>query len=206
MIWHDLWSIPIPPMEKVLRTVLVYAGLAVLLRLGGKRDLAQLNSFDLVVMLLLSNVVQNAVIGEDNSLTGGLLGATVLVALNAVLVRLVNRNPRVVRLFEGLPTTLIRNGQAMPKALHRLGLRRADVVAACRRQGANDITEIADATISPGGALVVTLDENHRDASISDLRRENDRLLAQIRAELADLEHRLANPPRDPGNAQGAVE
>lgn len=70
MIWHDLWSIQISAVEKLPRTVLAYAGLAVLLRLGGKRD-AQLNSFDLVVMLLLANVVQNAVIGNDDSLTGG---------------------------------------------------------------------------------------------------------------------------------------
>ncbi|WP_205622881.1 DUF421 domain-containing protein [Sciscionella marina] len=175
----------------MLRTVLVYAGLALLLRLGGKRDLAQLNSFDLVVMLLLSNVVQNAVIGNDNSLTGGLLGAAVLVALNAVLVRLVNRHPRLVRLFEGRSTSLIRDGRFLSKALHRLGLRRADVVAACRRQGADDITEITDATLSPGGALIVTLDQEHRNASIGDVRRESDRLLTEIRAELANLEHRL---------------
>ncbi|WP_377268593.1 DUF421 domain-containing protein [Peterkaempfera sp. SMS 1(5)a] len=195
LIWHDLWSIQIPPVEKLLRTVLVYVGLALLLRLGGKRDLAQLNSFDLVVMLLLSNVVQNAVIGSDNSLTGGLLGAAVLVALNAVMVRLVNRHPRLIRLFEGRSTTLIHNGRVIPNALHRLGLRRADVVAACRRQGADDIGEIADATLSPGGALVVTLDESHRGATIGELRREHERLLTQIRAELADFEHRLAPPP-----------
>ncbi len=190
-MWHDLWNLQIPSAEKVLRTVLVYAGLALLLRLGGKRDLAQLNSFDLVVMLLLSNVVQNAVIGNDNSLTGGLLGAAVLVALNAVLVRLVNRHPRLVRLFEGRSTSLIRDGRFLSKALHRLGLRRADVVAACRRQGADDITEITDATLSPGGALIVTLDQEHRNASIGDVRRESDRLLTEIRAELANLEHRL---------------
>ncbi|WP_245687082.1 DUF421 domain-containing protein [Streptacidiphilus griseoplanus] len=195
MIWHDLWSIEIPPAEKLLRTVLVYIGLALLLRLGGKRDLAQLNSFDLVVMLLLSSVVQNAVIGSDSSLTGGLLGAAVLVALNAVMVRLVNRHPRLVRLFEGRSTTLIRDGRMIPQALHRLGLRRADVVAACRRQGADDINQIADATLSPGGALVVTLDEGHQGATIADLRREHELLLTRIRAEIADLEHRLAPPP-----------
>jgi len=68
-MWTDLWQVQIPLVEKVLRTVLVYGGLALLLRLAGKRDLAQLNSFDLVVMLLLSNVVQNAVIGNDNSVS-----------------------------------------------------------------------------------------------------------------------------------------
>ncbi|MCC3313818.1 DUF421 domain-containing protein [Nocardia africana] len=197
MIWHDLWNIQIPPLEKLLRTVLVYGGLAVLLRLGGKRDLAQFNSFDLVVMLLLANVVQNAVIGNDNSLSGGLLGAAILIGLNAIVVRAVNIHPLLVRLFEGRPTTLVRNGRAIPKALTRLGLRRADVAAACRRQGADDIGEISDATLFPGGALVVTLDKAHRDATITDLRNEHDRLLAQIRTELATL-RRHPHSPEEP--------
>src|ERR1041384_7288329 len=107
MIGHALFTIGIPVLEKVVRTVAVYGGVLVLLRVGGKRDLAQLNSFDLVVLLLLSNVVQNAVIGNDNSLLGGLLGALVLVAVNAVVVRFARRNDTTVRLLEGEPTTLI---------------------------------------------------------------------------------------------------
>src|SRR3954451_20041561 len=100
----------IPLTEKVLRTVVVYGGLAVLLRLGGKRDLAQLNTFDLMVMLLLSNGVQNAVIGNDDSLTGGLIGAAILVLLNSFIVRASNRNPRLTALFEGTPTVLVNDG------------------------------------------------------------------------------------------------
>src|SRR5438477_412591 len=102
-----MFSIQLPALEKVLRTVLVYGGLAILLRLAGKRDLAQLNTFDLVVVLLLSNVVQNAVIGNDNSLTGGLLGAAVLVAVNGLVVRVTNRYPRLTKVFEGTPTELV---------------------------------------------------------------------------------------------------
>jgi len=109
-MWSDMFSLQLPALEKVLRTVLVYGGLAILLRLAGKRDLAQLNTFDLVVMLLLSNVVQNAVIGPDNSLSGGLLGAVVLVGVNAVWVRVVGRSNRLVRLFEGSPTVLVKDG------------------------------------------------------------------------------------------------
>src|SRR5882757_3471337 len=121
-MWSDMFSLQVPTLEKVLRTVLVYGGLAVLLRLAGKRDLAQLNTFDLVVMLLLSNVVQNAVIGPDNSLDGGLLGAVVLVAVNALWVRLVNRGPRLTKIFEGTPTTLVEDGKVTGN-LPRLGLR-----------------------------------------------------------------------------------
>lgn len=87
MISHDVLHMGVPVLDKAIRTVGVYLGIVVLLRLVGKRDLAQLNSFDLAVIMLLSNVVQNAIIGPDNSLTGGLLGAVILVALNAVGVR-----------------------------------------------------------------------------------------------------------------------
>ena len=92
---QDLFAIQIPVAEKLIRTVAVYGGIAILLRVAGKPDLAQLSTFDLVVMLLLSNVVQNAIIGADNSLSGGLLGAVVLVAANAVWVRVVARSGRV---------------------------------------------------------------------------------------------------------------
>src|SRR5947209_20581129 len=103
MIAHDLWHVQIPVLEKIIRTVAVYGGLAVLLRLAGKRDLAQLNTFDLVVVLLLSNVVQNAIIGNDNSLVGGLIGAAVLVLVNAAVVRASVSSETLARAFEGRP-------------------------------------------------------------------------------------------------------
>src|SRR5689334_5231607 len=109
-IADDLFTMGVPVLEKGIRTVAVYAGLLLLLRLAGKRDLAQLNSFDFVVLLLLSNVVQNAVIGEDNSLAGGLLGACVLIAVNALLVRLTRRSDVATRILEGESTTLVRDG------------------------------------------------------------------------------------------------
>ena len=208
-MWADLLHVQIPLIEKVLRTVLVYGGLAVLLRLGGKRDLAQLNSFDLIVMLLLSNVVQNAVIGNDNSLAGGLLGAAVLIAVNSAVVRLSNRHPRLVRVFEGAPTVLVRDGQPIAGALRRLGLRRSDVIAACRQQGADDISEIKEATLSPGGTIVVTVNDDSRDVTIRDLRAENARLIEQLRAELFHAldgkpGHPQTTPPsKGPGTPEG---
>src|SRR3954453_8639695 len=107
-ITDDLFTMGTPIVEKGIRTVAVYAGLLVLLRLAGKRDLAQLNSFDFVVLLLLSNVVQNAVIGEDNSLVGGLLGACILVGVNAVVVRTARRSEKATMLLEGTSTTLVK--------------------------------------------------------------------------------------------------
>jgi uncharacterized membrane protein YcaP (DUF421 family) len=166
MVWSDLFTIQVPVLEKVLRTVLVYAGLAVLLRLAGKRELAQLNTFDLVVVLLLSNVVQNSIIGADNSLLGGLLGAAVLVAVNSVWVRMINRRPQLTMLFEGTPTTLVQDGRVVAN-LHRLGLRRSDVAAALRRQGADSIEEVSSANLEPGGTIVVNLRPEAQDLTVA---------------------------------------
>src|SRR3954447_12675004 len=106
---HALTHLDVSFLEKTVRTVAVYLALAALLRLAGKRDLAELNTFDLVVMLLLSNVVQNAVIGNDDSLLGGLYAATLLVVVNAFVVRLTVANDKVAHLFEGTPTVIAEN-------------------------------------------------------------------------------------------------
>lgn len=180
MIWHDLVHVQIPLGEKALRTVLVYLALYVLLRLGGKRDLAQLNSFDLIVVLLLSNVVQNAVIGPDNSVAGGLLGAVILLSLNGALVRLARLNGRLARILDGTPAVLLRDGKFIDSAMRREGLRRDDVEAMLRRQNANDASEVSLLTLAPGGALVVQLREEEQGATKGDLAALERRLTALL--------------------------
>ena len=170
-ISDDLFTMGIPTAEKAIRTVVVYLGVLILLRLAGKRDLAQLNTFDFVVLLLLSNVVQNAVIGNDNSLIGGLVGAAILVAGNSLLVRFVRGSDLAVRLFEGRPTVLVRDGQLDYPAIKRLGLRADDVVQAIRHQGANDVDEVREAVLEPGGSILVTLKEDEENATKADIRR-----------------------------------
>lgn len=161
------WSVP----EKVLRTLAVYLTIVVLLRIFGKRELAQLNSFDLVVLLLLSNVVQNAVIGPETSLWGGLLGAATLLGANAVVVRLVKLSDRVDDLFEGTKTEIVHDGNIDAPAVTRLGLRRGDVLNALRRQGAHRLDTIERAWIYPGGAVVVDLKHGAEPATRSDIDR-----------------------------------
>jgi uncharacterized membrane protein YcaP (DUF421 family) len=166
VIRHDLFVMGISPGEKVLRTVGVYVGLAVLLRLAGKRDLAQLSTFDLVVMLLLSNVLQNAVIGEDNSLASDRLG----------------------RLTVGSPTVLVRDGRYLDDVLRREGVRRADLERALHNQGADNVGEVRLAMLNPGGAIVVELEDRDQNASRGDLaalRADVDAKLDRILATLA---------------------
>ncbi|MFC7303735.1 DUF421 domain-containing protein [Streptomyces monticola] len=182
-MWHDLMDVGISYGEKAVRTVLVYLVVLVLLRLAGKRDMAQLNTFDLVVMLLLSNVVQNAIIGPDNSVTGAAFGAAVLIAVNAVLVRWMTVSERVGRLLEGTPVTLARDGAWLPAVIRRAGLRRADLDVAVRRQGGDDVAEAAEVSLEPGGTLLVTLRDGDQAADKNDV--------AALRAEIAALRREL---------------
>jgi uncharacterized membrane protein YcaP (DUF421 family) len=181
-MWTDLTNLGVSVPDKLIRTVAVYLALAVLLRIAGKRELAQLNTFDLVVMLLLSNVVQNAVIGPDNSLTGGLLGAAVLLAANTLVVRATRSSGRAAAVIDGTPTILASDGQWIDEALTREGLRMADVEAAVRRQNATGIHDTQTVELDAGGALVVTLKPDAEPATVADVRRleaKVDRLLAQ---------------------------
>src|ERR1700739_2932422 len=116
-MWGDIFVVGAPIAEKVIRPVLVYIFLVVVLRIFGKRELAQLNPFDLVVLLSLSNTVQNAIIGNDNSLTGGLVGAFPLLAVNYTVVRFLFRHRRLDQIFEGRPTVLIEHGHIVKEAL-----------------------------------------------------------------------------------------
>ncbi|MGZ4437265.1 MAG: DUF421 domain-containing protein [Nocardioides sp.] len=197
-MWNDLFTLGISVPDKIIRTIVVYLGLALLLRVAGKRDLAQLNSFDLVVMLLLSNVVQNAVIGNDLSLAGGLLGAAVLVGFNAFMVRVSLRSDRMFRLLEGTRTVLGRNGHWEPKALRHEGLRQADVDAALRRQNATGIADVETVSLEPGGAVVATLRPGLEPATKSDvaallsgLAHADDHRITRLEAKLDEVLARL---------------
>ena len=110
-MWGDMFGVGAPVLEKILRPAIVYVFLVLALRVFGKRELAQLNPFDLVVLLSLSNTVQNAIIGNDNSLMGGLVGALALLVINYAVVRFLFRHRRLDQIFEGKPTTLIEDGR-----------------------------------------------------------------------------------------------
>ena len=114
---EDLFVPQIPLLEKAMRSLLVFVFLVVALRLGGKRELGQINVLDLAVLLLVSNALQNAMIGADNSLIGGVAGASTLFAANYVFVRVVTRSRRASRILEGAPTVLLEHGRLLPRAL-----------------------------------------------------------------------------------------
>jgi uncharacterized membrane protein YcaP (DUF421 family) len=179
-MWHDLFAEQLPAAEKVIRTVAVYALLVVLFRLTGKRGLASMNTFDIIVISLLSNVVQNAIIGPDDSLWGGLFGAIVLIAVNGAVNRVTRSSPTAVKVFEGTPTVLVHDGHVDERNVTRLGLRQADVMNALRQQGASSLDEVAEADLKPGGTIVVELRPGAENATKADIARVEAKLDALL--------------------------
>ena len=152
-MWNSIFVVGAPLAEKVLRPILTYTFLVVALRVFGKRELAQLNPFDLVVLLSLSNTVQNAIIGNDNSLTGGLVGALALLAMNYLVVRFLFRHRRLDQVFEGQPRVLVEHGHVRDKALAAELLTHAELMTALHRQGFDSLHEVDRCVLEPGGTF-----------------------------------------------------
>jgi uncharacterized membrane protein YcaP (DUF421 family) len=180
-ILDNMFHLPVPVVEKLLRPIVMYLVLVALLRLFGKRELAQLNPFDLVVLLSLSNTVQNAIIGDDTSVTGGIIGAFSLLAINWLVARILFRAPRLNRALEGRATVLIRDGHIDRRALERESLTREELVAVVHRQGFEHIHDVQRCELEPNGTFYIEA----RDPSIADKRHEE--LLARLEALTSEL-------------------
>ena len=149
----DMFVLTLPVAEKVLRPIVVYVFLIVGLRIAGKREMAQLNPFDLVVLLTISNTVQNAIIGEDNSVTGGIIGAFTLLLVNYMVVRFLYSHEKLDRLIEGDPDVLIENGVVQTDALKKELITRSEIEVAAHKQGFSSLDEIDRAILDPGGTI-----------------------------------------------------
>lgn len=154
-MWNNLLGVKLGVLEKVLRPMLVYIFLVIMLRIFGKRELAQLNPFDLVVLMSLSNTVQNAMIGDDNSLLGGLIGAFGLLATNYIVVRFLFKHRRLDEILEGSPTDLIVNGRVIEDNLAKELLSRSELATVAHRQGFGSVEEIEKCTLEPGGVFYI---------------------------------------------------
>jgi uncharacterized membrane protein YcaP (DUF421 family) len=136
-----------------LRPVVVYGFLVISLRLSGKRELVQLNPFDLVVLLTLSNTVQNAIIGDDNSVSGGLIGATSLLLVNYLVVRFLYNHRKLDQLIEGRADVLIDKGKVRTEHLKKELISMQQLAAAARKQGFDDLSEVEQCILEPGGTM-----------------------------------------------------
>jgi len=189
-IWKDMFVLGVPILEKILRPVAVYAFLIVGLRLSGKRELVQLNPFDLVVLLTLSNTVQNAIIGDDNSVTGGVIGATSLLVVNYLVVRFLYNHRKLDQLVEGRSDVLIEDGKVKAANLRRELITMAQLEAAGRKQGFESLTEVHQCILEPGGTITFVGKKPGTDESRhKELLDRMEKLMAEV------VKLRTAKPP-----------
>ena len=189
-IWKDMFVLGLPLLEKILRPIIVYIFLVVSLRLSGKRELVQLNPFDLVVLLTLSNTVQNAIIGDDNSVSGGIIGATSLLFINYIVVRFLYGHNKLEQIVEGQSDVLIDKGQVKLDRLKRELITTSQLEAAARKQGFDTLADVDKCVLEPSGTLAFV----GRKPDTDDLRHRElvthlERLLEEV------LRMRSAEPP-----------
>lgn len=152
---HNMFVLDLPVLEKVLRPILVYAVLVLLLRMFGKRELAQLNPFDLVVLLCLSNTVQNAIIGNDNSVSGGVIGAISLLCTNYITVRFLLQHRRLDQIMAGKPALLVHQGKIQYKVMAKEMITTAELAAVAHRQGLAGLDDVKECVLEPNGTFAI---------------------------------------------------
>ena len=188
---QSMFHLPLPLLEKILRPILVYLFLVGFLRLFGKRELAQLNPFDLVVLLSLSNTVQNAMIGDDNSVSGGVIGAFSLLSVNWLLTRILFRAPKLNTIFELQPTVLIRHGIVDWEATKKEALTELELRSVLHKQGFDTYEEVEKCVLEPNGNFYMEgIKSMSDDAQRAEMMKAIEALSREIREMRAELSTR----------------
>ena len=179
---ESMFHLQLPLLEKILRPVIVYLCLILFLRLFGKRELAQLNPFDLVVLLCLSNTVQNSIIGDDNTVSGGIIGVFSLLSINYLLTRLLFRLPKLSKMIEGKETVLIRQGEVDREAVKREALSDLELKSVLHKQGLSDFSQVERCVLEPSGNFFVEqVDPLREGRQRSEILRDIQALTAEVR-------------------------
>jgi uncharacterized membrane protein YcaP (DUF421 family) len=150
-----MFDLDVSALEIVARTALVYIALLAALRIAGKRELGQMTPFDLVVVLLISEAAQNAMIGGDSSVTGGLIAVGVLMGGNYAVAAATDRVPRLRELLESEPTVLVRDGRLLNDAMLAEGLNEEEIMTAVRAHGLEELESVRLAVLEPDGSISV---------------------------------------------------
>jgi len=178
----SMFHLHLPLLEKILRPIIVYLCLILFLRIFGKRELAQLNPFDLVVLLCLSNTVQNSIIGDDNTVSGGIVGVFSLLSINYLLTRVLFRLPKLNKIIEGKETVLIRNGRVDQEALKREALTELDLKTVLHKQGLRDYSEVERCVLEASGNFYVEqIDPLREGRQRSEILRDIQALTAEVK-------------------------
>src|SRR5271154_3000089 len=155
-MWQNLMSLGLPVPNLIIRALVVYLSVLILLRISGKRQIGQMGATEFVTILLISNAVQNSMNGGDNSLSGGLLLACVLVGLSVLISYLTFRSRVFSRIFEGTPTLLIHKGKSIAKHLEHERMNERELRTLLRKQGFQHLRDVETAILEADGTLSVT--------------------------------------------------
>ena len=184
LMWNDMFSLGPSVAEKILRAFFIYILLLLALRLGGKRELGQLNTMDFIVLLAVANAVQNGIIGNDNSITGAVIGAATLFMINGIASIGVSKSRYLRRLLVGSPTPLVESGIVNERNLRRLRMTEDDVLQAIVEAGGENLADVDRCVIEPNGHIAVTLVEHDASAAqIAAVQAQLDRIEALLRAQ-----------------------
>lgn len=192
-LWTDMFLPGLPVIDKILRAVIVYFFLVVALKLAGRRELAQLNAFDLVVLLTVANTVQDAIIGNDNSVTGGLIGATTLLAVNYLVVRFIYEYSKKHRKIGASGEILMESGKVVQRTMKKELITIDELEEAASRQGFGSLRDVQKATLNPDGSFAFVKKQK---GAVGD---EYQEILKRI-DHLSDLVTRLHPSEGAPGN------
>ena len=185
---HDLLVPQLPLVEKIIRPIIVYFFLLILIRFGGKRELGNMTAFDIIVLLVLGNAVQNAIIGKDYSLMGGLIDAVILMICDYVMVRLNYRFKKLQRFVEGTPTLLVRDGEAIARNIAKEVITEDELCLKLRQKGFENIADVKLAILETDGTITVepypSSSEDNRHRELSDRLNKIEELLSQVNKRL----------------------
>jgi len=160
-----MWQLSLPWFEFVLRGAAVYLFIFLLLRITGRRQVGQLTTFDLVLLLLLSNAVQNSMNGGDNTVTAGFILAATLAGINLLLAWFATRSKKLEDFIEGRPLVLIHNGHLYEDVARRQNLSRQEIDTALRGLGISSVADVHYAILEPNGAITAKSLNLHGTAS-----------------------------------------
>jgi len=182
VVIDNMFHLHLPLLEKILRPIIVYLCLVIFVRIFGKRELAQLNPFDLIVLLCLSNTVQNSIIGDDNSVSGGIIGVFSLLTINYLLTRILYRMPKLNQALEGHETVLIERGEVDRSAMKREALSEMELKTVLHKQGLHDYSEVERCVLEPSGNFYIEQRDPLREG------KERGEILQQITALTAEVQ------------------
>lgn len=189
--WSNMFTLEadkVTYLEKVVRPLIVYFAMVLLLRIFGKRELAQLNPIDFVLLLLISEAVQNAIIGDDTSLSGGVIGVATLLGINYLMAFIKFRVSPIEKLIEGSPKTLIEEGKIKQDALRREMMTEDDLEVIAHEEGLEKAEEIEKLILDPNGTFLVEAKNDIKDARFKqEVLEKIDKLTKQI----SDLQNAL---------------